>query len=351
LMTAGGNFGLLENGFADAAPRGLATLDTTTAGRWMPPLAGGTSGIATSGALTVGNVELRPKFLRAPLEVQSAHVDLTPDAVAWKDAAFRYQGMALEGDVTFPVTCTAPGGCPASFALSAGTLNAAALATMVRGSERGFLGQLFSLGGASPAPWPAAQGTVSCDALDLGRLAIGKAQAELTVEGGKLTIESLTGKALGGTLEANGTMTMAAGVPQWKVDARLNSAKMNEAGALFRETWAGGTASGQATLTLRGASAADLASSASGDFSFTWQNGGLAASRPAQEPLAHFDRWSAKGTVANSLLTLTTSEVSRGAAGTAVEGTIGFDRSVHLTLHRRAGSLKVAGSLAHPAAP
>ncbi|HEX4039578.1 MAG TPA: AsmA family protein [Acidobacteriaceae bacterium] len=350
LMTAGGNFGLLQNAFSTAASRGRATVNTTTTGSWMPPLAGATSGIATSGTLTVQNVELRPKFLRAPLQVESAEVDLMPDAITWKNAAFRYAGLTLQGELTFPVTCTAANGCPAHFTAAAGTLNAATLSTMVRGSERGFLGQLFSLGQGSPGPWPAAQGTVSCDALDLGRLAIDHSTATVTIDGGKLTIDALTGKALGGTLDASGTMTVADGVPQWKVDARLTGAKMNEAGTLFHEAWGGGTANGEASLTMHGVSAADLASSASGDFAFTWLSGGLAASRGGQEPLAHFDRWTAKGTVAKSVLTLTSGEVSRGAAATAVEGTIGFDRSLHLTVDRRAGRMRVAGMLGRPAA-
>jgi hypothetical protein len=347
LMAAGGNFGLLENALAAAAPRGHTTVNTTTAGNWMPPLSEGTSGISTTGTLEVANVELQPKFLRAPVQVQSAKVTLSPDRIAWEDATLRYQGMALHGDVSFPAICSGGAACAASFNFRAGNLNAAALTTMVRGSPSGFLGQLFSLGG-KPAAWPAVQGTVTCDALDMGRLTVSDASAKLGIDGGKLTIESLEGKTLGGTLHLSGTMAMVDGVPQWSVEARLSDAKVAQAGAIFHEGWPAGTASAETHLTLSGATGADLASSASGDFSFTWQNGGLEQSRPAQESLARFDRWTAQGTVAKNVLTVTGGEVLRGGKATAARGTIGFDRSVHLTLERRAGALRVAGTVGRP---
>lgn len=354
LMAAGGNFGLLENALAVAAPRGRATVDTTTAGAWMPPLAGGSSGIGTTGTVAVEGLELRPKFLRAPVAVESAEIDLTPAAIAWKNVALKYEGTSMHGSLTFPVSCPAPGECPASFTLEPGTLNAAAVEAMLHGrAGDGLLGEILALGEGSPGAWPSLEGTVDCDALQLGRLTIDAAKATIAVNGPKLTISSVEGKALGGTLQASGEMTLVDGTPQWKLDVHVTGARMSEVGAIFREAWGAGTASGEANLTMRGYAAADLASSAAGDFSFAWQNGGLsggpAKSEGAQNgEMMRFDRWTGKGTVANRTLTLTASEVSRAGKNAAVEGTIGFDRSVNLTVARRAGPVKVAGTLARP---
>lgn len=351
LMTVGRNFGLLENSLRIAAPRGHATVNTTTSGNWMPPLSGGVSGIGTSGTIGVENVELQPKFLRAPVEVTSAEIQLTPEQIAWKKAALRYQGMAMQGALTFPAICGQGAACPASFHLALGTVNAATLVTMLHGkTNSGFLGQLLSLGEGSPAAWPELEGTVDCDSLEVGRLTIDRVAAAVGIDGGELTFGAIDGNALGGTLHASGTMTIVSGVPRWKLDVHVTDAKADLAAALFHERWGGGLVSGETNLTLSGFDGATLASSAGGDFSFVWQNGGVAASGPTQEPLAHFSRWTAQGTVAKEGLTLTGGELSRAGKKAAVLGTIGFDRSVHLTLERQAGPERVAGTLGRPTA-
>lgn len=347
LMGVGGNFALLENALALAAPHGRATVDTTTTGAWMPPMPGAGAGIATTGTLHIENLELHPHFLRAPVAVQSAEIDLTPDQVAWNNVDFRYQGTALHGSMTFPASCALPGTCPANFVLQAGTVNAAALEAMLRANRTGLLGEILSLGEGSPGAWPSLAGTVDCDALQLGRLTIQPAKAAIAVEGSKLTIQSLEGSALGGTLTAAGAMTLSGGTPQWKLDVGVKDARMKDVGTLFHEAWGSGTASGEANLTLHGYAATDLASSAAGDFAFTWDKGGLAVGLH-NEGLTRFDRWTGKGTVANRTLTLTESEVARGGKTAAVQGTIGFDRTLNLTLTRRAPRAKAAGPLAQP---
>ncbi|HEX4067482.1 MAG TPA: AsmA family protein [Acidobacteriaceae bacterium] len=350
LMAVGRNFGLLENAVGIAEPRGRAMVNTTTSGNWMPPVAGGVSGIGTGGTIGVENVELRPKFLRSPVEVMSAEIGLTPEEVAWKNVALRYQGITLQGSISFPTLCNPGVACPASFTLVMGSVNAGVLSSAIHGNQSsGFLGQLLSLGEGSPAAWPAMEGTVDCEALELGRLTIDHPVAHVAIDGSKLSLTSLEGKALGGKLDATGAMVVVSGVPQWKLDVHVNDARTDQAAALFHEHWGGGQVSGETSLTLSGFDTAALASSASGDFSFVWQNGGLAANGSTQEPLAHFSRWTAQGTVAKGALTLTGGELTHGSKRTAVQGTIGFDRSVHLTLERQAGPERVNGMLGRPA--
>ncbi len=93
LMAAGSNFGLLENALTMAAPKGHVQMDTVTTGNWIPPLMGSSSGIATTGTLHVEGAELRAGFLRAPVEVTSAEVELKPGEVVWQKAALHYGGM------------------------------------------------------------------------------------------------------------------------------------------------------------------------------------------------------------------------------------------------------------------
>jgi hypothetical protein len=350
LLPAAANFGLLENASTLVAPKGRATLKTTTTGNWMRPLAGSGSGIGTNGTLKVEGAELRPAFLPAPVEVESAEITLTPEEIAWQNVALAYQTMALRGSIQFPTQCNQPVACPASFTLAADSLDAATVEAALGGKSSGFLG-FFSnaLGGGNGAKWPALRGQIQCATLRLGKLPLRGVTGALSVEGNKLTLSSLDATALGGALRASGEMAIQDGAPHWTLSIRVADATGADIGPIFGEPWGSGTLNGETHLTLNGYRAQDLASSAKGDFSFTWQNGSLPApERTADFPLEHFERWTAKGTIADGALALTGGGVASGARTNAVRGTIGFDRALDLTLETRRGRVKIGGTLAQP---
>lgn len=347
LLPAAANFGLLENATSVVAPRGHATLNLTTAGNWMRPLATPGAGIATTGNFIIEAAQLRPPFLPAPVEVESAAVTLTPEQISWQNVALTYQKMPMHGSIQFPVLCSDPAGCPATFTLSLGSTNATAIETALGlNPDSGFLGHLLTnaLGGGLAA-WPALQGQIECDQLDLGTLPMHKLVADLSVDGKSLTLSSFDAAALGGSLHGSGQMTIQNSAPRWKLKIRVAAATAPDVAALFGEKWGPGQLNAETNLTMTGARAADLASSAAGDFSFTWQNGTLA--RPGATGPS-FDRWTGKGTVASSALQLTSGAIMRAARSTPLHGSISFDRDLSLIFETRRGNQKIAGTLAEP---
>ena len=349
LLPAAANFGLLENALSVVAPKGRATLDLTTAGNWMRPLSGIGSGIGTTGTLQVEALELRSAFLPAPVEVGSAEVDLTPEEINWQKVALRYQTMAMEGSIQFPTECNQTVVCPAVFSLTTPSLDAATVATAIAGNaNHGFLGELLTnaLGGKS-ASWPLLRGQIECDAFQLGELPLHGVRASVTVEGSKLTLSSLDASTVGGTLHASGEMAMENNAPHWKMTARFAGVSAADLAAVFDEKWGPGQMSGETSLILSGYRTEDLASSATGDFSLTWQNGELSAPS-AETSLGRFDRWTAKGSIAKNTLTVTSGGISRAGQTSAVRGTITLDRDLNLTIDRRRGKAKVTGTLAQP---
>lgn len=347
LMSAGANFGLLQNALALAAPQGTAVLDTTTSGSWMPPLGSGSSGIATTGTLKLANAELRASFLHAPVAIISAQVDLSPQSIAWQNADLRYAGLPMRGSIEFPAQCLQATPCPATFNLEPGELNAAKLETALAGRSPGFFGQMLAdLGAGSTVNWPPLTGTIHTPQLTLGRLALHNVVTSLSVEGSTVTLGSLDASALGGTLHANGVVAVSSGTPHWTLDVGWTGVKPAEAAALFSERWGSGSANGAATLTMSGYRTTDLASSARGTFRFVWQNGGLGASTPS--PLAHFSRFAADGTIAGSTVSVANGSVVSAGRTTKIEGSAGFDRRLHLTLGTRGGKVQVGGTLARP---
>jgi hypothetical protein len=353
LMPAAANFGMLENATSIAAPKGRATLNTTTTGKWVRPVSEATSGIATTGTLKIEATELRPAFLPSPAEVESAEIDLTPQEVSWQNVVFRYRTLPLKGSIQFPAICNQPVGCPAEFTLTAESLSATGVETALGvNANRGFFGQLLSnaLGGGNAAPWPTLRGQVQCGIFQLGRLTLRGLTVSASVEGNKLTLSSLDAKALGGTVHGSGAMSLQDHVPQWSFDIRATGVRVGDVAEIFGEQWGSGTLGGETRVTMSGYRAEDLTSSAAGDFLFAWQDGALSA--PAglgNVPLDHFGRWTAKGTIAKSALTLTSGGVENGGRTSAVHGTIGFNRSLDLTLDTRRGHVGVKGTLAQPA--
>jgi hypothetical protein len=351
LLPALANFGLLENSLAFVAPKGRASLDLTTTANWMRPLSRTGSGIGTDGAISVEAAQLKPPFLPAPVDIESADINLTPDEVAWQNVALTYQKMSMRGSIQFPTTCNQTVACPATFTLAPGPLSAAAIETALGAGSNGFFGQLIdnALGNRISA-WPALQGQIRTESLDLGHLPLHDAAVTLSVEGNKLTLTSLDATALGGTLHGSGEMTFENNAPHWKLSLRLTGAKPGETAAVFGEQWGSGVMSGETNLTMAGYSTNDLASSATGDFSFSWQNGALATTPgdTAEAPFTQFDRWTAKGAIADQALTLTSGGIVRAARTIPMRGSITFDRDLNLTLESRRGPVKITGTLAHP---
>jgi hypothetical protein len=352
LLPAAASFGLLENAATIVAPRGRASLDLTTAGNWMRPVSGASSGIATTGSLKVEAAQLKPAFLPTPVEVQSAQVALSPDEIAWQDVSLTWQKMPMQGSIQFPTTCNQPVACPATFTLSTGPLNAAAIEAAVAGnSGNGLLGQFLNnaLGGNHLAPWPSMKGQISCVALDLGQLPLHDVAVAVRVEQNTLTLSFLDAATLGGILHGTAEMSMDDGTPRWKLNLHVAGAQSSEIAAVFGEHWGTGVVSGETALTMSGYRTEDLASSITGDFSFIWQNGSLAnPATPNEAALARFDRWTAKGTIAHNTITFTSGGIARAARTTPLGGTISFDRDLDLTLDAPRGAVKITGTLSQP---
>jgi hypothetical protein len=346
LTAAGGSFGFLGHAMSAVSGKGRADLNTSTTGSWIVPSS--SADLSTTGTVRVQGARLRPSFLQAPVEIATAELDLTPGTYSWENVAFQYQGLAMRGSLVLPVTCEAVGLCPATFSLQSSDMDAATLESTLAGKRPGFFGQMLAdLGAAHNTAWPPLMGNVQWGTLTVGHLALHNAVGAVGVNGTELSLSSLDASTLGGTVHATGTMALVNGTPEWHLDVRLNGVKASDAGALFKEHWGTGTASGDVRLTMSGWHMQDLAASTAGSFRLTWLNSGLPV---GALPLARFDRWTADGTIANSALTLTDGGVTRAGVTTPVRGTVGFDRRLNLTVEAKKNAVKVGGTMARPAA-
>lgn len=304
--------------------KGTAQTDLTFAGPWIPPVdvdTGASVETPVEGWVRLQHAELKPAWLKEPIEIASATAQLDGKAVTWANASISVQGIAAKGSVSYPATCANPAGCAAQVDLNFATLNAGTLEKTLLGNGRhGVLAAILSRVESPAPPWPAVNGTAHAGVLAIGSLRLKNASAAIAVANHQMRILSLDASGLGGSAHATGSIEAAQDGPHYALDVTWSRVKLAQAGALFGEQWGTGTVDGEARLQLQGA--ANLAASATGDFEWlvngrwggNWKT--IATDRPGPRP-----QWAAAGTIGHEALTLT-----KGPA----RGTIGLSRKLNL---------------------
>ncbi|MGH9586803.1 MAG: AsmA family protein [Acidobacteriaceae bacterium] len=304
--------------------KGTAQTDLTFAGPWIPAVdvdTGASVETPAEGWVRLQHAELKPAWLKQPIEVASATAEVGGGTVTWANASASIKGLAAKGSVSYPATCANPAGCAAQVNLNFAALNAGTLEkTLLGDGQHGVLAAILSRV-ESPAPgWPAMDGTVHADVLTIGKLRLKNASAAIAVADHRLRIASLDASALGGSAHATGLVEAAQDGPHYTLDVTWTGVKLAQAGSLFGEDWGTGTVDGNAKLKLHGA--ANLAASATGNFEWLVNGRWGGSWKPgAAERQGRRSQWAAAGTVARGTLRLT-----KGPA----RGTIGFDRKLSL---------------------
>lgn len=327
---------------------GLADLNLTIAGPWIAPFSEFSTepSVTASGAVKLSNVTLHPGFLSGPAVISKADLTLTPLEVTWNSAAFTIGPVSGTFSASWPTLCQASA-CPAHFTLNLPKAAVPQLVAAFTGSDNhgALWAALLAHLDHGHRDWPAADGAISIGELTAGPLAMHKVLANVTVSGTNLKIASLDSAALGGKLHLQGAVYAGGDSPAWHLDLNGSGIAIPQLAALFHEHWGKGAVGLNAALTMNGWSASDLASSASGSFTFTWSHGGLGSAAP----LNHFTSWTSHGAISGNALTIAGSTLANHAQTIPVTGTIGFNRSLNLTLGApSSATATVTGTLAHP---
>lgn len=357
----GKELGLVANRSVTFGTSGTADVDLTIHGPWLVPVTERPA--ALDGSIRLRNAQLTADFLVQPLEIGSAQAVLADNRVDWTASGMAYGPIHADGTLSYPAFCGAGPACPHQFTLRIATLDtAAAQAALLGASHHGELVQQLldrinpSAGGDRSLP--ALSGTVQIATLTMRTLAVHDLTASLSIAGSAVQIDSLSGRALDGSLHLSGVVDLSGAAPHYHVDAKLDHASALSAAALFQEKWGPGSFSLATKLELSGFDEKTLASSATGTFHLEWIKGGLpfevasleAAASPQSSAMrsrfAHFDRWTADGTIARSTLTVGKSDLVDGDEVVPLTGTIDFTRGLHLA--NPAGSSEITGTLEHP---
>jgi hypothetical protein len=323
-------FNVVPGAFQGLQGNGAADYNLTVQGDWLLPLANvdpATQFSDVNGTIAVRNADFQPSYLAEPVHIATATATISPAELRWNGVTAILGTTRFTGSLRTPLPCAAP--CERHFDLTAATVSFSALAASLQGQDEGMVQDLINRVRSRSQDWPLLDGTVHIAHLGLGQIEIANASADLALHDGNLEVRSLDGRTLGGTLHATGAVGFAS-TPSYDAAVQLRHTSTPELAQLLKEHWGPGQIDLASDLTLRGATASDLSSSAKGTLRWNWTSGALP--QVTSTPLRRFDRWSGNGNVAKGAITITHSEVTANNATSLVTGTIASDRSLDLKI-------------------
>lgn len=328
--------------------RGSVNLQLAAASEWTgfrPPV--------FTGSLQLANVSADISGVAAPLLVNAAQVELTPQQVLASQVTARLDGTALDGSLWLPRGCSHAGDCTVGFQVHADHVDLDSFNRLLNPRLQ-------------PHPWYEVvtgrppvetvsarlhlEGVFAIDRLAAKRLSATKLSGKLSYAGGRLDVTGLSAAVLGGDA-ANASLhaDFGASPPQYRLEGDLVKASVPQVAALTRDAWGAGTVSAHCTVFFAGWSAAEMLDSAQGAATFDWRGGALRhVSLDGAGPL-QIQRFSGRLVLSSRTLTLAGATLAAPHATYEISGKAGFDRQVEFTLNGgKPGVFSVRGPVDAP---
>ena len=287
---------------ARPAAEGSAKLDVNVSGPWQ-----GFAAAVSAGTAQLRNVRAEMHGLNTPIEIGSAAMILTPDAVWMQKIAARTGSTHWSGGVTAPRHCAAPSvvpgaapNCVFQFDLTADELSTGDLAEWFtpHPAKRLWYRILNSNSNSSSDDAQSSSPLLAIQVhgnLHIGRFGLKKVLAtqvatQVEVDRGKITLTALRAELLGGTHQGNWTIDVPShGVSAHDASAQnafaqtlryhgsgtLHNISLEHVGTLMNDAWIAGTADGKFDVEGSGDSFHELLARSDGKLQFVMRNGSL----------------------------------------------------------------------------
>jgi AsmA protein len=290
------------------AAEGSARLDVNVSGPWQ-----GFAPAVSAGTAQLRNVRAEMHGLNTPIEIGSATMTLTPDAVWMQKISARTGSTHWSGEVTAPRHCAAPSvvpgaapslapNCVFQFDLTADQLSTGDLAEWFtpHPAKRPWYRILNSNSSSSSSSDDAqsfllplaiqAHGNLRIGRLGLKKVLATHVATQVEVDRGKITLTALRGELLGGTHQGNWTIDVPShGVSAHDASAQnafaqtlryhgsgtLHNISLEHVGTLMNDAWIAGTADGKFDVEGSGDSFHELLARSGGKLQFVMRNGSL----------------------------------------------------------------------------
>ena len=282
---------------ARPAAEGAAKLDVSISGPWQ-----GFAAPASLGTAQLRNVRAEMHGLNTPIEIGSATMSLTPDAVLMEKISARTGSTHWSGGITAPRHCAAPSAtpnatpgvapnCAFQFDLTADQLSTGDLAEWFtpHPAKRPWYSILNSNSNEPRGPSPLlaiqARGNLHVGRFGLKKVFATQVATQVEVDRGKITLTALRGQLLQGTHQGNWTIDASthdasshdasAQTLRYHGTGTLQDISLEQVGSLMNDAWIAGTADCKFDLEGSGDSFRDLLARSDGKLQFVMRNGSL----------------------------------------------------------------------------
>lgn len=336
--------------FGLADPRykasGLANINLTVQGPFTD-----------STPVVMGSAQLRQVTtlvdgVAAPLLVQSASLQLGPDALAIQKLSARLEGTntIVEGSLAAPRNCPSSAGCESTFDLKTAELNLDDLNRLLNPRYRSpdWLSLPLQMFGSRAVKTSRLMTLQSRGRVAIGRLVVKniiatRANAEIVFAKGKITVSAFEADLLSGKHKGTWQADLTGSEPVFLGKGTVDALPLAHLNALLRSPLGTGTVALTYELKLQGADAESLRRSAAGTAAFRWTNGSWRTE--GLSPAVQFTDWSGKLNIRDEIVDLTSSVMQVRGDAYLASGRVTFDRELSLRLRGTRDQMVWSGTL------
>ena len=253
------------------AAQGSAHVDLALAGNWQ-----GFAAPEITGTAELKNIRAETRGFNEPVEISSAFVTFTPDAVSLQTISAKTGNTHWSGSAGAPRHC-APA-CVFRFNLAADQLSAATVAQWFTShpAKRPWYRLLTTSGtdaGPSPFMTMKARGNLRVGKIELQRVMATQFSAQVELDNAKLTLAGMRAQLLQGTHQGRWTVDFSHPPLRYEASGSLQNISLAQLSALMNDGWSTGAADGQFQLATSGTQLSDLLNHTDGRLQFTVRNG------------------------------------------------------------------------------
>lgn len=326
---------------------GSARIDLHVSGQWA-----GFARSTVTGSAQLHAVRAEIRGLEGPLEISSANLNLTEDAVKVDSLFATAAGSRWTGSLSMPRMCGTLPACPLDFSLHSDEIDANALgaAFTPKPAKKKWYGFLASDTQSGPSFLARIQATgkIAANRVVIGSVVAAHASAALKAANGKLALSDLRADVLGGKQRGEWRADFTTKLPAYSLEGVLQGITLSQLADVMHDGWISGTASGHYTVEMAGRERGELLQSTHGSIDFSMQDGVLPHISLASGPMK-VRRFAGRFTIADGEITMQDGTLQSPSATFLVSGKASMARELDFKLVQEGSpTINVTGTVTEP---